>query len=69
MNPIDLALLRSLVLRPHECSTPALRSQLESMRAAGLIERCSAGWVATVQGCLMVEQQRSAAVAEGFSSG
>ena len=59
MNDIELALLRSLALRPVQAVEPALQPVVATLHEAGYVMHSPSGWVATEKGCITLEERRA----------
>jgi hypothetical protein len=59
MNDIELALLRSLALRPIQSVSPSLQPVVVMLHDAGYVMHGTSGWMATEKGCLTLEEMRA----------
>jgi hypothetical protein len=59
MNDIELALLRSLALRPVQAVAPALQPVVAVLHDGGYVMHGPPGWMATEKGCLTLEASRA----------
>jgi hypothetical protein len=58
MSPENLAVLKSLAIRPSRSITPNLRPIVAGLHEAGYIASGPSGWSATAKGCEVLERQR-----------
>ena len=58
MNDIELALLRSLAIRPMGSVSPLLQPVVVALRDQGYADLGPNGWTATEKGCITLEQMR-----------
>jgi hypothetical protein len=58
MSEEQIALLKSLALRPSDQIAPGLRSILDALVQAGYVTYGSSGWTATAEGCNVIERKR-----------
>jgi Mn-dependent DtxR family transcriptional regulator len=57
----QLALLRSLAVRPSRDIAPSIQSMVSNLQQGGYVKYDSAsGWVATAEGCRLIESRRTA---------
>ena len=55
MSPEDLAVLKSLAIRPSLSIAPGLQRAVARLQGAGYISHGPSGWMATAKGCEWVE--------------
>jgi hypothetical protein len=65
MTDIELAVLRSLVIRPSQTTPRAIQSIIVALEESGHITQGPSGWIATEKGCIALEQTRSKAYGVG----
>jgi hypothetical protein len=58
MSPENLAVLKSLAIRPSHSIAPSLLPVVAQLQQAGFVAPSPSGWSATAKGCELVEQQR-----------
>src|SRR5436190_4434769 len=58
MSPEDLAVLRSLAIRPSASIAPSILPFVTGLQQAGYVTQGPSGWIATAKGCELVERQR-----------
>lgn len=63
MSEQSLAVLRSLALRPALVLAPDLKPIVTALHAKGYVMCGPEGWIATSEGCRLIEQQRCNAAA------
>jgi hypothetical protein len=56
-----LALLRTLAIRPVRTIAPNLEAIVIALQSAGYVTYSDDGWIATAEGCELIEQKRKAA--------
>ena len=66
MTDIELALLKSLAMRPCPAVALYVRPILNNLCEAGYVEQGASGWMATELGCIMLESQRATASQDGL---
>ena len=57
----NLALLRTLAIRPARTIAPSLEPIVIDLQSAGYVTSSADGWIATAEGCELIEQKRKAA--------
>ena len=57
----NLALLRTLAIRPVRTIAPSLEPIVIALQSAGYVIYSPDGWIATAEGCQLIEQKRKAA--------
>lgn len=57
----DLALLRTLAIRPVRTIASSLEPIVIALQSAGYVTYSPDGWIATAKGCELIEQKRRAA--------
>ena len=60
MREQNLALLRTLAIRPVRTIAPSLEPIVNALQSAGYISDSPDGWIATAEGCELIEQERKA---------
>ena len=60
MSPEDLAVLKSLAIRPSLSIAPGLQQAVARLQGAGYISHGPSGWMATAKGCELVEAREPA---------
>jgi hypothetical protein len=68
MSEENIALLRSLVLRPSLQLAPALQPMVDALVEAGYVTRDSSGWTATAEGCNLIEREPTTIAQRGLLS-
>jgi len=61
MTDIELALLKSLALRPSLAVSPTVHPIVIALRDAGYVVHGASGWMATELGCVTLELKRATA--------
>jgi hypothetical protein len=64
MTDNELAVLKSLVLRPSQPASSMMEAIIVLLHEQGYVAPGQSGWSATAKGCLAVEQVRSAVAVE-----
>jgi hypothetical protein len=59
MSDVEMAFLKSLALRPSRHVVESLQPMVEALVDAGYVSGSPSGWVATPQGCALIEQERA----------
>jgi hypothetical protein len=57
MSPENLAVLKSLAIRPSKDIAPSLQPVVAGLQQAGFITSSPSGWSATAKGCEVLQQQ------------
>ena len=57
----NLALLRTLAIRPVRTIASSLEPIVIALQSAGYVTYSPDGWIATAEGCELIEQKRKAA--------
>ena len=57
MSEEHLALLKSLVIRPSRTIPPSIEPLANALFDAGYVTRSPDGWIATAEGCNLIETQ------------
>lgn len=60
MSPEDLAVLKSLAIRPSASIAPGILAVVTGLQQQGYVTHAASGWIATAKGCELVERQRAA---------
>ena len=68
MTDNELALLKSLVLRPSQLASSMMQAIIVPLHEQGYVTPRPSGWLATEKGCLAVEQMRRSAGAVEFGT-
>lgn len=58
-----LSLLRSLIMRPNPTVAPNIKPLLIALRDSGYVTCGADGWIATAEGCELVENRRTVSLA------
>jgi hypothetical protein len=59
MSDIEITLLKSLALRPSRHVPDNLQPVVRALAEAGYVSEDASGWMATPQGCALVEKERA----------
>ncbi len=59
MSDVEMALLKSVALRPSRHVVRSLQPVVEALVEAGYISDSPSGWMATARGCALIEQERT----------
>ena len=59
MSDLEMAFLKSLALRPSRHVVSGLQPVMEALAEAGYVADSPSGWMATPQGCVLIEQERT----------
>ena len=57
MSPENLAVLKSLAMRPSQSIAPTLQPIVIRLQEAGFVANSPSGWSATAKGCEVLQQQ------------
>jgi len=68
MSEENIALLKSLVLRPSLQLAPGLQPMVDALVEAGYVTYGSSGWTATAEGCNLIQRTPSTIAQRGFLS-
>ena len=58
MSPENLALLKTLAIRPSASVTVNVRSMVEALEQSGYVANGPHGWSTTAKGCELIERHR-----------
>ena len=59
MSPENLAVLKSLAIRPSQSIVPSIQPIVIGLQQAGYVTNGPSGWIATAKGCEALERQRA----------
>ena len=59
MSPQNLAVLKSLAIRPSQSIVPSIQPIVIGLQQAGYVTNGPSGWIATAKGCEVLERQRA----------
>ena len=62
MSDVEMALLKSLALRPSRHVVDNLQPAVKALVEADYVSEGPSGWMATRRGCALIEQERTAPV-------
>jgi ribosomal protein S19E (S16A) len=62
MSPENVAILKSLAIRPSPSIATSVRSMVEALEQSGYVANGPDGWSTTAKGCELLEQRRVSAL-------